>query len=143
MSSAVPGSWPPNWLHGTPTTVNPRSAYSSCSFSSPAYCGVRPHLLATLTTRAGRPPVRAPSVVGAPSSVVRGRSRRSLMPPEAPGSGKSFRPEGILPPRQSCSALLSGQSTTVQEPLLPEAGPEAFPVAGPPPARPAPPTVVL
>ena len=29
---------------GTPSTVNPRAAYVSCSFSRPSYCGVRPHL---------------------------------------------------------------------------------------------------
>src|SRR4051812_43031787 len=80
-----------NWLHGTPMTVNPRSAYSSCNLSSPAYCGVSPHRLATLTTRAGRPPLRAPRVVGTPSRVVTGRSRRSLMAPPASGPPFSFR----------------------------------------------------
>src|SRR3954454_10239210 len=49
-----------NWLHGTPTTVNPRGPYSSCSASSWLYCGVSPHRLATFTTQAGLPPGSAP-----------------------------------------------------------------------------------
>src|SRR5437868_11311499 len=63
-----------NWLHGTPSTVKPRPDSSSYSFSSPSYCGVRPHRLATLTTRVGLPPVSAPKVVLSPPSVVRGTS---------------------------------------------------------------------
>src|SRR4051794_9539486 len=74
ISSAVPGSWPPNWLHGTPMTVIPGS--SSCSCSSSVYCGVRPHFDATLTTSAAVPPVSAPSVVVSPDSVCTFRSYR-------------------------------------------------------------------
>src|SRR4051794_41358416 len=85
-----------NWLHGKPTTVNPRGPYSSCSASSWVYCGVRPHLLATLTTSAGRPPVSAPKVVCSPCSVVTGASRRSLMPAPAPGRAGSFQAAEVV-----------------------------------------------
>src|ERR1700691_1889045 len=51
ISLAAPGSCPPNWLHGNPTTAKPREPSSSCSFSSAVYCGVSPHLEATFTTR--------------------------------------------------------------------------------------------
>jgi hypothetical protein len=51
ISSAVPGSWPRNWLHGTPSTVKPRSAYFFWRFSSPVYCGVSPHFDATFTSK--------------------------------------------------------------------------------------------
>ena len=50
-----PGSCSRNWLHGTPMTVKPWSAYCSWIFSSPSYCGVSPHFDATLTTRATLP----------------------------------------------------------------------------------------
>src|SRR3954468_24555853 len=85
-----------NWLHVTPTTAKTRSAYSSCNASSAPYCGVSPHLLATLTTRAARPPVSAPSVVGSPSRVVRGRSRRSLMACAALRRGRSFQAADVV-----------------------------------------------
>src|SRR3954463_4772312 len=68
-----------NWLHGTPTTVKPRAAYSSCSASSAPYCGVSPQRLAAVTTSAAFPPVTAPRVDGVPSRVVTGSSRRSVM----------------------------------------------------------------
>lgn len=55
ISSAVPGSWSPNWLHGTPKTVKARTAFLCCSSSSPVYCGVRPNLDATLTARMAFP----------------------------------------------------------------------------------------
>src|SRR4051795_1939890 len=96
MSSALPGSWPMNWLHGKPTTVNPRGPYSSCSASSCVYCGVSPHLLATLTTSAGLPPVSAPKVVWSPCSVVTGASRRSLMPAPAHAAGCSFQAADVV-----------------------------------------------
>src|SRR3954468_1013309 len=80
-----------NWLQGTPITVKPRSAYSSCSASSAPYCGVSLQRLATLTTSAAFPPVRAPSVDGVPSRVVTGSFRSSLMPPPAPGPLFPFR----------------------------------------------------
>src|SRR5690242_15140599 len=70
MSSADPGSWPPNWLHGTPITVNPREPYFCCSSSSAVYWGVSPHRDATLTTRAARPSRISWSVVGRPSKVL-------------------------------------------------------------------------
>src|SRR3712207_4385310 len=85
-----------NWLHGTPTTVKPRSRYSSCSASSAVYCGVSPQRLATLTTSAGAPPVSARSVVGSPCSVVTGTSRRSLMPAPAPPARRSFQPADVV-----------------------------------------------
>src|ERR1700760_1509748 len=80
-----------NWLHGTPTTVNPRGPYSSWSASSWLYCGVSPQRLATLTINAGRPAVSAPSVVGSPWSVAMGWSSRSVMPAPAPAAAGSFR----------------------------------------------------
>src|ERR1019366_5194796 len=49
ISSLVPGSWAPKLLAGNPRITNPRSLYFSYSDSIPAYCGVNPHLLATLT----------------------------------------------------------------------------------------------
>src|SRR3712207_5385785 len=79
-----------NWLDGTPTTVKPRSRYSSCTDSSAVYCGVSPQRLATLTISAGWPPVSARSVVGWPCSVDTGTSRRSLMPAPAPAGRRSF-----------------------------------------------------
>src|SRR4051794_35044084 len=85
-----------NWLHGKPTTVNPRGPNSSCNASSCVYCGVRPHLLATLTTSAAPPPVRAPRVVSSPWSVVTGRSSRSLMPAAAPGRRGSFQAARVV-----------------------------------------------
>src|SRR3954470_7635649 len=77
-------------------TVNPRSAYSSCSASSAPYCGVRPQRLATLTTRAARPAVSVPSVVGSPSRVVTGSSRRSLMLCAARESLLSFQAADVV-----------------------------------------------
>ena len=38
-----------NWLHGKPSTVNPRGEYVLCSFSRPSNWGVNPHLLAVFT----------------------------------------------------------------------------------------------
>ncbi len=55
ISSDEPGSWPPNWLQGTPRTVKPREEYFFCRFSRPSYCGVRPHFEATFTTRTALP----------------------------------------------------------------------------------------
>src|SRR4051794_16144633 len=85
-----------NWLHGKPTTVNPRGPYSSCSASSCVYCGVNPQRLATFTTSAGLPPVSAPKVVCSPCSVVTGASRRSLMPPPASGRAGSFQAADVV-----------------------------------------------
>ena len=53
ISSSVPGSWLPNWLHGNPSTT--RSSLSWWRVRRPAYWGVRPQALATLTTRASLP----------------------------------------------------------------------------------------
>ena len=50
ISASVPGSWPMNWLQGTPSTTRPWSLYSEYSFSSPSYCGVSPHFDAVFTT---------------------------------------------------------------------------------------------
>src|SRR2546423_9456529 len=79
ISSVVPGSWPPNWLHGRPTTVKPASPYVSCSRSSAPYCGVRPHREATLTTSAALGPTISRSVLGVPSSRAMGTSRASAV----------------------------------------------------------------
>src|SRR4051794_37677372 len=85
-----------NWLHGKPTTVNPRGPNSSCSASSCEYCGVSPQRLATLTTSAGLPPVSAPKVVCSPCSVVTGASRRSLMLAAARAAGGSFQTADVV-----------------------------------------------
>src|SRR6516162_2712609 len=53
ISSAVPGSCPPNWLHGKPTTDSPREANCSCSFSRAVYRAVSPHGVATFPTSSG------------------------------------------------------------------------------------------
>src|SRR6185437_5583925 len=49
ISVSSPGSWWPNWSHGKPSTTRPRSRWSCHRVSSPWYCGVKPHLEATLT----------------------------------------------------------------------------------------------
>src|SRR3954452_1366607 len=85
-----------NWLHGKPTTVNPRGPNSSCSASNCEYCGVSPQRLATLTTSAGLPPVSSPKVVCSPCSVVTGASRRSLMPAPARGRAGSFQAADVV-----------------------------------------------
>src|SRR4051794_26246365 len=98
-----------NWLLGTPTTVKPRLRYSSCRASSWAYCGVSPHRLATLTTRAGPPRVSARRVVSPPWGVVGGGWRRSLMPGAAAGGSGSSRtpaPSPLLPPAPAVPVLL-------------------------------------
>src|SRR4051794_27003179 len=75
-----------NWLQGSPTTVKPRAAYFSCSSSRPVYCGVSPHLLATLTSRAGLPPVRSPSVAAVPSRRAVEGSRVGMTTTVEPGT---------------------------------------------------------
>ena len=55
ISASSPGSWWPNWSQGKPSTTSPRSRYFRQSFSSPVYCGVRPHFEATLTTSSTLP----------------------------------------------------------------------------------------
>ena len=50
MSSAVPGSCPAKSLQGKPTTVKPFALNFLWVASRAEYCGVRPHLEATLTT---------------------------------------------------------------------------------------------
>ena len=62
-----------NWLHGKPSTENPRSAYFSWIFSRPVYCGVRPHFEATFTTSVTLP-FCSDSMSGLPSRVLIGRS---------------------------------------------------------------------
>ena len=74
ISSAVPGSCPPNWLHGKPTTVSPREANCSCSFSRAVYCGVSPHCDATFTTSSAAPGAVAPSEESSPARVFTGMS---------------------------------------------------------------------
>lgn len=51
------------------TTLADRSAYSLASFSSAEYCGVSPHLDATLTTSTARPSY-SPNEVGTPPRVL-------------------------------------------------------------------------
>ena len=70
ISSSFPGSWPMNWLQGMPRTTRPSSAYVPYSFSRPAYCGVKPHLEATFTTRTGCPR-KSPKDFRVPSFMVR------------------------------------------------------------------------
>src|SRR5579862_1973311 len=55
ISFSVPGSCAPKSFAGTPSTTSPLSRFSRQSFSSPSYCGVRPHWLATLTTSTALP----------------------------------------------------------------------------------------
>src|SRR5205823_8243827 len=73
ISSDDPGSCSPNWLQGTPSTVNPLFAYCSWRRSRPSYCGVRPHLEATLTTRTALP-LWSPRLPGSPFRVLIGMS---------------------------------------------------------------------
>src|SRR3954465_15344439 len=136
-----------NWLHGNPTTVNPRGPYSSCSASSCVYWGVRPHLLATFTTRAGPPPVRAARVVSSPWRVVTGKSSRSLMPAPALAQRRSFQAahvirhvDRVLAQRLErrdlqCAGVGRGQDNARRDPglirLQPARRHHAPPVAGP------------
>src|SRR5499425_1809107 len=91
ISSAVPGSCPPNWLHGKPTTANPRDANCSCSFSSAVYWGVSPHLEATFTTSRALPGEPGPGEPG----------------PDEPGPG-----EATAPSEESCPArVFTGMSS--------------------------------
>src|SRR5689334_7754588 len=85
ISSAVPGSCPPNWLHGKPTTESPREANCSCSFSSAVYCGVSPHLDATLTTSRAAPGAADPSEESCPDRDFTPMSSM-LTRPTLPGS---------------------------------------------------------
>src|SRR5260370_42016029 len=55
VSDSVPGSWLPKSLHGTPSTTSPSSRLAFQRDSSPEYCGVSPHWLATFTTRTTLP----------------------------------------------------------------------------------------
>src|SRR6266566_547734 len=88
ISSAVPGSCPPNWLHGKPTTEKPREANCSCSFSRAVYCGVSPHLEATFTTSSAEPGgTTEPTEESSPARVFTGISSMVTLP-TVPG----FRP---------------------------------------------------
>src|SRR3954469_13494365 len=69
MSLSVPGSWPRNLLHGTPTIARPSFANFSCSSSSGLYCGVLPHLLATFTSSTTLPLYFSARFTLSPSSV--------------------------------------------------------------------------
>ena len=68
ISSGVPGSCPMNWLHGKPRTRSPRPSNLSDSAWKASYCGVNPHLDATLTMSSALPWCSA-RVVSSPSSV--------------------------------------------------------------------------
>src|SRR5271165_956369 len=86
ISSALPGSCPPNWLHGKPTTDRPRAANCSCSCSSAVYCGVSPHLDATFTTSTAEPgETTEPSEDSWPARVFTGMSNMVTLP-TVPGS---------------------------------------------------------
>src|SRR3974390_990560 len=109
ISSAVPGSCPPTWLHGKPTTDRPREANCSCSFSRAVYCGVRPHLDATFTISSAEPGATAPSEESWPARVFTGMSKmvtllRYLAPYRpaevAPGDGGDVGVHGVLGRRQ-------------------------------------------
>ncbi|KOU88681.1 hypothetical protein ADK93_12145 [Streptomyces sp. XY58] len=75
MSSALPGSCPPNWLQGTPMTVKPFASYANCRRASPEYCGVSPHCDAVFTRRIALP-LCAARLVGSSDRVVSGMSYR-------------------------------------------------------------------
>src|SRR5436190_19023980 len=105
ISSAVPGSCPPNWLHGKPTTVSPREANCSCSFSRAVYCGVSPHCEATFTTSSVAPGAVVPSEESSPSSVFTGMSNIVTvlryrvpegLPEVAPGDGSDVGVHRVL-----------------------------------------------
>src|SRR5206468_4787191 len=55
ISVSVPGSCDPKSLHGTPSTTRLSSRFALHSASSPEYCGVSPHWLATFTTSSALP----------------------------------------------------------------------------------------
>ena len=55
ISSAEPGSWAPNWLQGTPTTLKPLPSNRFWISSRPVYWGVSPHCEATFTSRTALP----------------------------------------------------------------------------------------
>src|SRR5580658_5498193 len=108
--SAVPGSCPPNWLHGNPTTAKPREPNCSCSFSSAVYCGVSPHLDATFTTSSVLPssdaseescPVRVFTGMSRMVTQLRYRSSAPHLPPEvAPRDRGDERVHRVLVGRQ-------------------------------------------
>lgn len=50
ICASSPGSCAPKSFDGNPATTSPFAESSSCSFSSPSYCGVKPHSDATFTT---------------------------------------------------------------------------------------------
>src|SRR3954451_5899730 len=80
MSSALPGSCAPNWLHGIPTTEKPCSPKRSYRFSRPSYCGVRPQNDATLTSSVTLPFWSA-STPASPSIEVIGTSYTDICGP--------------------------------------------------------------
>src|ERR1022692_4970360 len=55
ISSFVPGSWAMKLLAGKPITTRPWPLYFSYSASRAVYWGVKPHLLATLTSKSTLP----------------------------------------------------------------------------------------
>src|SRR5690606_656437 len=78
MAPSSPGSCLPNWLQGKPNTTTPLSLYCCQTFSRPLYCGVKPHLLAVLTTSTALPPKSA-KVFCSPLMVVTGISKSALL----------------------------------------------------------------
>src|SRR5450830_1404563 len=78
IAPSLPGSCLPNWLHGNPSTTKPWSLYCCQSCSKPLYCGVKPHLLAVLTTRKALP-AKSAKVFCSPLMVVQGMLSRLLL----------------------------------------------------------------
>src|SRR5262245_11055766 len=82
MSDSLPGSCPPNWLQGNPSTTNCLTFNRRYRDSRPAYCGVNPHRLATLTMSSERSRYVA-MLSGWPSMVVTDMSYKSDTPSSA------------------------------------------------------------
>src|SRR5690606_6045457 len=78
MAPSSPGSCLPNWLQGKPSTTRPRSRYCCQRLSRPLYCGVKPHLLAVLTTNSALP-AKSARVFCSPLMVVSGISKSALL----------------------------------------------------------------
>src|SRR4051812_19248941 len=100
-----------NWFDGKPTTVKPLGPYFFCSASSVEYCGVLPHLEATLTTMIALP-LKAASVVGSPLSVLSGVDQiPSSSLPTATGAG-AVPAAGRLAGSVTWAGLAAGSAAT-------------------------------
>src|SRR5471032_2724814 len=78
IAPSLPGSCLPNWLQGNPSTTSPWSLYCCQSCSRPLYCGVKPHLLAVLTTKMALP-AKSAKVFCSPLIVVHGMLSRLVL----------------------------------------------------------------